>query len=246
MSRILKRPMFRRGGEAMDGVMNLAQPRRKYAESNYMDIVEDLDLGDDQVKVMEAFRRIGAMGKPSKNDLIARTLITGGLRGLGTTGGGSTLGNLGKAFAGPVDEALKLKMSGDMIDSKSALSGLSMALKGKYAKEAKKTGYESQTPESQIKGDAVVIAKMIENNKLDSIYADATGVATKMYYYGKQFGDKFVRFPKLLTNKKGQVTAVDPGSLKVGDITWVPGFGLITKTLDDPDPNKALVPYTGD
>ena len=58
MSRILKRPMFRRGGEAMDGVMNLAQPRRKYADSNYMDLVEDLDLGDDQVKVMEAFLRL--------------------------------------------------------------------------------------------------------------------------------------------------------------------------------------------
>ena len=46
----------------------------------------------------------------------------------------------------------------------------------------------------------------------------------------------------------GVVTGKSPviSGLKVGDITWVPGFGLITKTLDDPDPNKALVPYTGD
>ena len=236
MSRILRRPMFRRGGQTHDGIVGLAQPRRKYAESNYMDLIADLNLDDSELNVMEAFKRIGAMGKPSSNDLIARALITGGLKGMGQTGGGGTLGNLGKAFAGPVDEALKMKMSSGATDSTSALAGLSMALKGKYAKEAKKTGYESQTPQSQIKADAAVIAKMIENNKLDSIYADATGVATKLYYLGTQYGDKFVRFPKLLLDKKGQVTAVDPASLKVGDITWVPGFGLITKTLDDPDP----------
>ena len=246
MSRILKRPMFRRGGEAMDGVMNLAQPRRKYADSNYMDLVEDLDLGDDQLKVMEAFKRISQKGSPSSNDLIARTLITGGLRGLGTTGGGSTLGNLGKAFAGPVDEALKMKMSGDMMGTKGALQGLSMALKGKYAKESKKTGYESETRASQIKADAANLKDMVVNNKIDAIYNDPTGVATKFYDLRQQFGDKFVRFPNLILDNKGKPVAVDPKGMKVGDITWVPTLGMFQKVVDDPDPLKAFKVYTGD
>ena len=29
MSRILRRPMFRRGGQTHDGIVGLAQPRRK-------------------------------------------------------------------------------------------------------------------------------------------------------------------------------------------------------------------------
>ena len=32
MSRILKRPMFRKGGEVMEGIMTGIKPRRNYAE----------------------------------------------------------------------------------------------------------------------------------------------------------------------------------------------------------------------
>ena len=38
MSKIMKRPMFRRGGEVTEGIVNMAMPRRQYAESNYDDL----------------------------------------------------------------------------------------------------------------------------------------------------------------------------------------------------------------
>jgi len=38
MSRILKRPMFRKGGPTPEGLISLVEPRRQYAASNYQDL----------------------------------------------------------------------------------------------------------------------------------------------------------------------------------------------------------------
>jgi hypothetical protein len=86
MSRILKRPMFRKGGEVGGGIMTGI--RQNFAEA-----------GSARDKLLEAY----AAYPVQSVDPVAKLLISGGLRGLSTTGGGGTLGNLAKAFQEPTE-----------------------------------------------------------------------------------------------------------------------------------------------
>jgi hypothetical protein len=85
MSRILKRPMFRKGGEVGGGIMTGI--RQNFSEGSARD------------KLLEAY----AAYPVQSVDPVAKLLISGGLRGLSTTGGGGTLGNLAKAFQEPTE-----------------------------------------------------------------------------------------------------------------------------------------------
>ena len=145
MSRILKRPMFRRGGQAMDGVMSLAAPRRQYSEGNLdpriQAIAEKYNVGDDTMDIMKMTSEISGLGRPSSNDLIAKALISGGLKGMSTAGKGGTLANLASAFEKPVDEALTSHITGKQSGVSGALTGLGLGLKlkdEKYKSQLKK------------------------------------------------------------------------------------------------------------
>jgi hypothetical protein len=85
MSRILKRPMFRRGGEVGGGIMT--------------GIRQNFSNGSATDRLLEAY----AAYPVQSVDPVAKLLISGGLRGLSTTGGGGTLGNLAKAFQEPTE-----------------------------------------------------------------------------------------------------------------------------------------------
>jgi len=86
MSRILKRPMFRRGGEVGGGIMTGI--RQNFAEA-----------GSAKERLLAEY----AAYPVQSVDPVAKLLISGGLRGLSTTGGGSTLANLAKAFEAPTE-----------------------------------------------------------------------------------------------------------------------------------------------
>ena len=88
MSRILKRPMFRRGGEVGGGIMTGI--RQNFAEA-----------GSAKERLLSEY----AAYPVQSVDPVAKFLISGGLRGLSQTGGGGTLGNLAKAFE-PATERL--------------------------------------------------------------------------------------------------------------------------------------------
>jgi len=88
MSRILKRPMFRRGGEVGGGIMTGI--RQNFAEA-----------GSAKERLLAEY----AAYPVQSVDPVAKFLISGGLRGLSQTGGGGTLGNLAKAFE-PATERL--------------------------------------------------------------------------------------------------------------------------------------------
>ena len=103
MSRTLKRPMFRRGGEVNDGIVGLAQPRRNYStgktrEEMIEEIFETSGLTKSGKSYAETAMRLANLGRPSDQDLLTNVLIQGGLKGLSTTGGGSAVANLAKAF----------------------------------------------------------------------------------------------------------------------------------------------------
>jgi hypothetical protein len=105
MSRIFKRPMFRKGGNVMEGVMTGIQDRSNYAEQGVVnskleqqkkDLSESMDLAGYLTK---------QMGTP---DYLAQALISGGLRAVGGAGAGKgKAAELATAFAPAVEQAFQ-------------------------------------------------------------------------------------------------------------------------------------------
>ena len=128
----------------MDGVMSLAAPRRQFntgTDPRVTALMEKYNLGDETMDIVGLSSELAGLGRPSSNDLIAKTLISGGLRGMSTTGKGGTLANLASAFEKPVDEALTAHMTGKQSGVSGALTGLGIGLKlkgEKYKSQMKK------------------------------------------------------------------------------------------------------------
>jgi len=83
MSRILKRPMFRKGGPTPEGLISLVEPRRQYAESNYMDLMQT----PEEILIASVPERTYEM--PTLSDISAKdiaSIFTGGETKQKTTG----------------------------------------------------------------------------------------------------------------------------------------------------------------
>jgi hypothetical protein len=109
MSRILRRPMFRKGGQVMDGVMSLASGgRAKYQEAGRVSI-EDLTRDDPYLKEIYDIAEAG-YGRDiqqERSDVLANLLIRGGLGLVAGEGAGKgTLGAIATAFQKPTEQAL--------------------------------------------------------------------------------------------------------------------------------------------
>ena len=89
MSKIFKRPMFRKGGEVGGGITS--GMRNLYAKGT----------PSERIKAV-----VDEYSAPAV-DPIAQLLIQGGLRGMSQTGGGGTLGNLAMAFEQPTQGLFK-------------------------------------------------------------------------------------------------------------------------------------------
>ena len=110
MSTILKRPMFRKGGPAMEGVMKLASGgRANYAEAGRV-TMQDLMKDDPYLKEVYDIAQAG-YGRDTqqeRSDVLANLLIRGGLAAVSGKGAtGNALRDLASAFQGPTDIALK-------------------------------------------------------------------------------------------------------------------------------------------
>ena len=246
MSITLKRPMFRKGGEAEEGIMELATPRRNYSKGTIQDLIAKANLDDETKEIIGLTSQISGMGMPSRNDIIARALITGGLRGMSTTGGGSTLANLAKAFEKPVDEALKTDSMRKGSDVQGALTGLSLGLKLKGQREGRKRTFAVDLPRSIISERAKSIQKGVDNRSLPGKkYADSYSVAEKIYEYTTRpdLKNKFVPIPSYQYDNKKKDFVVDPNTMQIGQVTYIPGSGLFEKVTNAVTFEEAFRPY---
>jgi hypothetical protein len=108
MSKILKRPMFRKGGQVEEGVMSLAAPRNNYQEGGAADfeklIADDPYLQETYEMAKAGFGRDVAR---ERKDVLANLLIRGGLGLVSGEGAGKgTLGAIATAFRKPTEQAL--------------------------------------------------------------------------------------------------------------------------------------------
>ena len=161
MSRIFKRPMFRKGGEVMEGIMTGIKPRENY-ENGSIDpsVQKSIDMA------RSVYDPIYSGMAPTKDEILTKLLISGGLRGMSQTGGGGTLGNLAKAFQEPTDQALSELFASKRSGQQSALKAAEFGLGLKSASElqriksagANKT-YESGTIPAITKGIMAALGK---------------------------------------------------------------------------------------
>jgi len=108
MSKVFRRPMFRKGGEVGGGIMTGIR-------SNFEN---GTPRPSERIKTaLEKFE------EPAF-DPLAQLLIQGGLRGLSQTGGGSTIANLAKAFEEPTADYFKAAQAKKDIDREVALAGV--------------------------------------------------------------------------------------------------------------------------
>jgi len=108
MSRVFKRPMFRKGGEVGGGIMSGMRNNFKKGTPKPSERI---------TAALEQF------SEPAF-DPVAQLLIQGGLRGFSETGGGSVVGNLAKAFEGPTADYFKAAQARRNVDREVALAGV--------------------------------------------------------------------------------------------------------------------------
>ena len=101
MSRIFKRPMFRKGGNVGDGIMTGIVDREMHAVS------DPNGVGAKNLSTAERLQKISDKYPDQSIDPITQLLIQGGLNAMSTTGGGGTFGNIAKAFKDPTTELFK-------------------------------------------------------------------------------------------------------------------------------------------
>ena len=132
MSKILKRPMFRKGGPTNEGVVSLAQPRRNY---QYGTSIEELlrrfpesasaiKSGAAREALISSFAGPGM----SKNERLANILIPGGMNLAYAKPEKNILGTIAKSFKEPVERGLKEKQVEDAFKRQIKLQAITGAI----------------------------------------------------------------------------------------------------------------------
>ena len=252
MSKVFKRPMFRRGGAVSEGIMSMANPRTNYEKGGIgADIMEKYpELGAGYQKFYDLYSDVAQqdMGQ-ARSDILSNLLIRGGLGLVSGEGAGrGTLGEIATAFRGPTEQALgemqKLKGTEQQIKS----AALGSAIESDLARQEREAdlqeailsaqkGYESGTIESITKGiQDLYKAGIISQSQAE----EASALAPKEAYGRLKAKDEGILFqgkaPLIKIKVDGQeVETIDPNFLKVqpnGAIILHPRQRLFYKIVD--------------
>jgi hypothetical protein len=113
MSKVFRRPMFRKGGGVnMNGIMSGIQDRENYQEGT--------------PSARQRYEEIVQKYAQPAIDPVSQLLIQGGLKGLSQTGGGGTLANLAMAFEQPTSQLFQNLQRQKNLQREAELAGLEM------------------------------------------------------------------------------------------------------------------------
>ena len=223
MSKILKRPMFRKGGQVMNGVMSLASGgRAKYQEGDRVtmqDLIKDDPFLKDVYETAQA--GYGRDVQQERSDVLANLLIRGGLGLVSGEGAGKgTLGAIATAFRGPTEQALaemsKLKQDpAAMLTAKTAIEQRSAERLARIQNENKlldaqkkaeiivgpqKSGESTEDYAARVNSEA---KKIIEESTYgvgerfkEGIKQDDIEIIQKQYLLEKPEAEKYYNFQK--------------------------------------------------
>lgn len=215
MSKVFKRPMFRKGGEVMGGIMNGIKPRQNFQEG--MSAKERL------LKVSEEYPTGGF-------DPLTQFLIQGGLSLISQPKRDGTLATIAEAVKEPTQQlftgmakrgsrARDIALAGEQLDIAAEQAERLAEIKAK-----RKDFYAAQTPEEQFKVRSQQYAE--SNNPV--IKEGATNLATfEVKHRDQPYSQMRFTYDKKTKDYKADVTSVP-----IGFITFNPRTGLAYKRLD--------------
>ena len=210
-SKILRRPMFRKGGDVGGGIMT--------------GIRENFKVGS----ARERLEKVYADYPVQSIDPVSQLLITGGLRGLSETGGGSTAGNLAKAFLEPTEQLFKNIGAQDKAKREIALAGEQLDIESEQAKELAqiknqmKDYFAAQTPEAQFE---VLFKGYTDESQPSVIRNNARNLAN---FEVKHRGKNYVQLG-FTPDKKGNYMP-NWSAVPQGAITYNPMTGLAYRRI---------------
>lgn len=195
MSRILKRPMFRIGGAANDGIISMAQPRRNY------------NVGSDYRKKIEELRPIlteAAGPGPSAYSDFGDLLISGGLNLLSGKGAGKgNLGAIAEAYKDPYAAFAKARSAEDAFKRQINLAAATQAISSTDAERLQRMKLEAATAEEARKLKLAEKESFMKGPLGTSLGASADFVFETLSNY-KQKGIPFYSIP-LPVNQNNRV-----------------------------------------
>ena len=145
MSRVLKRPMFRKGGEVMEGIMTGIKPRKMFALGT-----EDQGIVDDVRRKMSLIDVVAGTGQsPLSNPLTQFLLQTGQNLIAGESAGGTKLQEILGATKKPLDKAVKAQQLKDYQNRKLATALISKSGTGDFKKAFKEYGQYMINPNTE-------------------------------------------------------------------------------------------------
>jgi hypothetical protein len=229
MSKILKRPMFRVGGSANDGIISLAQPRKNYqGGSEYEPRIEEYK---------QLFSAAAGPGR-SERDRLLDTLLRGSIRLASERPvGGGIIPTIAKSFQEPVEQYLK---SGETEDAFQRQINLAATTAGISSVDAERLARLKLKAENE---EAIIAQKAKELQAIGM----SPGLARVMNNYEKATGNRVFPIPLQPKDPRGfapsELTQIPVGG------TFIDSKGNFFRKLDtgkvvqvDPNTDKIIEP----
>ena len=227
MSIILKRPMFRIGGQANEeGIVSMATPRKNYQAGGYdMEAIE---------KVKRAYRDAAGPG-PNTRDSLNDLLISGGLNLLSGRGAGKgTLGAVAESFRDPYAAFAKSTAGEDAFKRQLDIAAVTQGITSQDAERLARIKVKQEGENEEV----VTLTKLLQLSGVQNPYA----VAKTQIDFKKRHGEDMVTTP-VNRDEKGKLSARQLAGISPGQVFLIndPKSGLITARKTDEAGNYKLI-----
>ncbi len=227
MSRILKKPMFRIGGQATEeGIISMATPRKNYQAGGYdMEAIE---------KVKRAYRDAAGPG-PNTRDSLNDLLISGGLNLLSGRGAGKgTLGAVAESFKDPYAAFAKSTAGEDAFKRQLDIAAVTQGITSQDAERLARIKVKQEGENEEV----VTLTKLLQLSGVQNPYA----VAKTQIDFKKRHGEDMVTTP-VNRDEKGKLSARQLAGISPGQVFLIndPKSGLITARKTDEAGNYKLI-----
>jgi len=227
MSRILKRPMFRIGGQANEeGIISMATPRKNYKDEGYdMEAIENLK---------KVYREAAGPG-PNTRDSLNDLLISGGLNLLSGRGAGKgTLGAVAESFKDPYAAFAKSTAGEDAFKRQLDIAAVTQGITSQDAERLARIKVKQEGENEEV----VTLTKLLQLSGVQNPYA----VAKTQIDFKKRHGEDMVTTP-VNRDEKGKLSARQLAGISPGQVFLIndPKSGLITARKTDEAGNYKLI-----
>lgn len=241
MSKILKRPMFRIGGSANDGIMSMAVPKRAgYQEpTGAATTLDNYKIDPNDPLYKDAMRNAAMMSQfagsgRSERDRALDLLLRGSIRLGSERPAGNIFSTAAKAFQEPVDQYIKSGESEDAFQRQLKLAGLTSAMTSADAEKLARLKLKSENQNQEL----IELTKLLQLSGVQNPYA----VAKTQIDFKRNFGEEIAPTP-VNRDDKGKLSGRQLAGVSVGQAFLIndPKSGLITARKTDEAGNYKLI-----